>query len=100
MAKLKNIHPGEVLAEEFLGPLEITPYRLCKDTGIPQSRISEIINGARGVSAGTALRLARYFGTTPDFWLNLQTAYDLEEIQRKEGKSIAAEVKPYQPAHA
>ncbi len=94
MPNLKNIHPGEVLNEEFLLPLKVTPYRLCKDTGIPQSRISEIINGSRGISAGTALRLARYFGTTPDFWLNLQTAYDLEEVERKEGKSIEAEIKP------
>jgi addiction module HigA family antidote len=100
MTKLKNVHPGEILSEEFLGPLEITPYRLCKDTGIPQSRISEIINGARGISVGTALRLARYFGTTPGFWLNLQTAYDLEEVQRKEGKAINAEVKPRELAHA
>jgi addiction module HigA family antidote len=100
MAKLKNIHPSEILSEVFLGPLEITPYRLCKDTGIPQSRISEIINGTRGVSAGTALRLARYFGNTPDFWLNLQTAYDVEEVQRREGKAIAAQVKPLRPARA
>ncbi|HEY0967102.1 MAG TPA: HigA family addiction module antitoxin [Opitutaceae bacterium] len=94
MPKLKNIHPGEVLNEEFLLPLNVTPYRLCKDTGIPQSRISEIINESRGISASTALRLARYFGTTPDFWLSLQTAYDLEEVTRKEGKSIDAEIKP------
>ena len=100
MGKLKNIHPGEVLNEEFLSPLKITPYRLCKDTGIPQSRISEIINGKRGVSASTALRLALYFGTTPGFWLNLQNAYDLEEVQRKEGKAINAEVKPLELAHA
>lgn len=94
MQKLKNIHPGEVLNEEFLRPLKVTPYRLCKDTGIPQSRISEIINESRGISARTALRLGRYFGTTPHFWLNLQTAYDLEEVERREGKSITAEVKP------
>lgn len=99
-ARLKNIHPGEALSEEFLGPLKITPYRLCKDTGIPQSRISEIINGTRGISAGTALRLARYFGNTPDFWLNLQTAYDVEEVQRRDGQAIAAQVKPLRPAHA
>jgi addiction module HigA family antidote len=97
---LKNIHSGKVLSEEFLVPLEITPYRLCKDTGIPPSRISEIVNGTRGISAGTALRLARYFGTAPDFWLNLQTAYDLEEVRRRKGKAIDAEVKPRELARA
>ncbi len=94
MTMMKNIHPGEVLSEEFLRPLKISSYRLCKDTGIPQSRISEIINETRGISAGTALRLARYFGTTPGFWLNLQTTYDLEDVSRKEGKAIEAKVKP------
>jgi len=94
MAKLRNIHPGEILAAEFLRPLKVTPYRLCKDSGIPQSRISEIINGTRGISVSTALRLARFFGTSPTFWLNLQTAYDLEETQRREGKAIAREVVP------
>ena len=77
--KLKNIHPGEVLLEEFLLPLGITAYRLCKDTDIPQTRISEIIKGNRRVTADTALRLSRYFGTTPKFWLGLQDDYDLEE---------------------
>ena len=77
--KLKNIHPGEVLLEEFLRPLGITAYRLSKDTDIPQTRISEIIKGNRRVTADTALRLSRYFGTTPKFWLGLQDDYDLEE---------------------
>jgi addiction module HigA family antidote len=94
MPKLKNIHPGEILREEYLTPLAITPYRLCQDTGLPQSRISEIINGKRGLSADTALRLARYLGTTPIFWLNLQMAYDLEEAQRTSGREIAAQIKP------
>lgn len=94
MPKLKNIHPGEILREEFLVPLELTPYRLCQDTGLPQSRLSEIINGKRGLSADTALRLARYLGTTPAFWLNLQMAHDLEEAQRTSGREIAAQIKP------
>jgi addiction module HigA family antidote len=94
MPKLKNIHPGEILQEEFLQPLELTPYRLSQETGLPQSRLSEIINGKRGVSADTALRLARYLGTTPDFWLNLQMAYDLEEARRTSGRKIDAQIKP------
>jgi addiction module HigA family antidote len=77
--KLKNIHPGEVLLEEFLQPLQITAYRLSKDTAIPQTRISEIIKGNRRITADTALRLSRYFGTTAKFWLGLQDDYDLEE---------------------
>src|ERR1700744_2126523 len=77
--KLKNIHPGEVLLEEFLRPLQITAYRLSKDTAIPQTRISEIIKGNRRITADTALRLSRYLGTTAKFWLGLQDDYDLEE---------------------
>lgn len=77
--KLRNIHPGEVLQEEFLVPLQITAYRLSKDTGIPQTRISEIVKGNRRITADTALRLSRYFGTSAKFWLGLQDDYDLEE---------------------
>ena len=77
--KLRNIHPGEVLQEEFLIPLQITAYRLSKDTGIPQTRISEIVKGNRRITADTALRLSRYFGTSAKFWLGLQDDYDLEE---------------------
>lgn len=77
--KLRNIHPGEILQEEFLMPLEISAYRLSKDTAIPQTRISEIIKGNRRITADTALRLSRYFGTTAKFWLGLQDDYDLEE---------------------
>ncbi|HEX3935178.1 MAG TPA: HigA family addiction module antitoxin [Puia sp.] len=76
--KLRNIHPGEVLQEEFLVPLEITAYRLSKDTGIPQTRISEIVKGNRRITADTALRFSRYFGTSAKFWLGLQDDYDLE----------------------
>jgi addiction module HigA family antidote len=81
MTKLKNVHPGEILREEFLKELKISAYRLAKDTGIPQTRISEIIKGARRITADTALRLSRYFGNNPKFWLGLQDDYDLEEEQ-------------------
>ncbi|MBK9103798.1 MAG: HigA family addiction module antidote protein [Saprospiraceae bacterium] len=79
MSKLKNIHPGEVLKEEFLEPLGITAYRLSKDTFIPQTRISEILKGRRRVTADSALRFAKYFGTSAKSWLGLQDDYDLEE---------------------
>ena len=79
MARLKNIHPGEVLKEEFLLEFNISAYRLAKDTGIPQTRISEIIKGNRRVTADTALRLSGYFGNSPKFWLGLQDDFDLEE---------------------
>jgi addiction module HigA family antidote len=79
MKKIKNIHPGEILNEEFLRPLKITAYRLAKDTTIPQTRISEIIKGNRRITADTALRFSKYFGTTPKFWLGLQDDYDIEE---------------------
>lgn len=79
MEKLKNIHPGEILQEEFLVPLEITSYRLCKDLNIPQTRISEIIKGNRRITADTALRLSQYFGNSAKFWLGLQDDFDIEE---------------------
>lgn len=79
MEKLNNIHPGDILLEEFLIPLEISAYRLAKDTFIPQTRISEIIKGKRRITADTALRFAKYFGTSPKFWLSLQDDFDLEE---------------------
>ena len=79
MASLENIHPGEVLLEEFLKPLEITAYRLSKDLGIPQTRISQILKGRRRISADTALRLSKYFSNSAKFWLGLQDDYDLEE---------------------
>jgi antitoxin HigA-1 len=79
MEKLDNIHPGEVLQEEFMKPLEITAYRLSKDLGIPQTRISEILKGRRRISADTALRLSKYFGNSAKFWLGLQDDYDIEE---------------------
>lgn len=79
--RLPNIHPGEILKYEFLDAYGITPYRLSKDIGVPQTRVAEIIGGRRGISADTALRLARYFGTSAEFWLNLQVAYDLREAE-------------------
>lgn len=82
MKKLPNIHPGEVLEEEFLIPLNISAYRLAKETKIPQTRISEILKARRRITADTALRLAKFFGTTPQFWLGLQNDYDLEESQK------------------
>lgn len=82
MKKLKNIHPGEVLMEEFLIPLGISAYKLSKDIGIPQTRTSEILKGKRRITADTALRLSRYFGNSPKFWLGLQDDYDIEEELR------------------
>lgn len=81
MSKLENIHPGEILQEEFLEPLGISAYRLSKETFIPQTRISEIVKGRRRITADTALRLSKYFGTSPKFWLGLQDDYDIEEEQ-------------------
>lgn len=79
MEKLKNIHPGEILKEEFLQPMGISQYKLSKETFIPQTRISEIIKGNRRITADTALRFSKYFGTSPKFWLGLQNDYDIEE---------------------
>jgi len=81
MKELYNIHPGEVLLEEFIKPTGISAYRLAKQTNIPQTRISQICKGKRRITADTALRLSKYFGTTPQFWLGLQDDYDLEEQQ-------------------
>ena len=91
MKKLPNIHPGEILKEEFLIPLNISAYKLSKDLGIPQTRTSEILKGNRRITADTALRLSQYFGTTAKFWLGLQDDYDIEEersIKSKELESI------------
>ena len=79
MKKLPNIHPGEILLEEFLIPLKLSAYRLAKDTMLPQTRISEIIHGKRRITADTALRFSLYFGTSAKFWLGLQDDFDLEE---------------------
>jgi addiction module HigA family antidote len=79
MAKLKNIHPGEVLMEEFLSPIGMSVYRLAKEINVPQTRLSEIIKGRRSISADTALRLSSFFGNSPKFWLGLQNDFDIEE---------------------
>ena len=79
--RLPNIHPGEILHIEFLEPLQITPYRLSKDIGVAQTRISEILSGQRSITADTAWRLSRYFGNSAQFWLNLQAEYDLRQAQ-------------------
>ncbi len=88
MKDLKNIHPGEILLEEFLKPLEISAYRLSKDTFIPQTRISEIIKGRRRITADTALRLSKYLGTSPKFWLGLQDDYDIEEERKNKKEEL------------
>jgi len=79
MQRLKNIHPGEVLKEEFLIPLGLSAYKLAKDVGIPQTRLSEIVKGRRRITADSAIRFSRYFGNSPKFWLGLQDDYDIEE---------------------
>jgi addiction module HigA family antidote len=96
--KLKNIHPGEVLREEFLEPMEISAYRLAKEIGIPQTRLSGILNETRRITADTALRLSKYFGTSAKFWLGLQDDYDLEEEQKVLAKALSR-IKKY-PGHA
>jgi antitoxin HigA-1 len=96
MAKLlEPIHPGEILREEYLIPLEISINRLARDIGVPPGRISEIVNGKRSVTADTALRLARYFGTTAQFWLNLQARFDLETERDRLGARLKSEVEVY-----
>jgi addiction module HigA family antidote len=90
MYKLRNIHPGEVLQEEFLIPMEITAYRLSLDIAIPQTRISEIIKGNRRITADTAIRLSNYFDNSAKFWLGLQNDFDVEEEMNKKGKEFKA----------
>jgi addiction module HigA family antidote len=88
MKKLAPIHPGEILAEELLKPMAISQYRLAKDIAVPPRRINEIVHGKRGITADTALRLGHYFGMTPEFWMNLQSRYDLESEADRLGKEI------------
>jgi addiction module HigA family antidote len=88
------IHPGEILRTEFLEPLGITSYRLAKATRVPVNRMTEIVNGARAITADTALRLSRAFGTSAEFWLNLQARHDLEIARAAVGERIAMEVSP------
>ncbi|MCH8278351.1 MAG: HigA family addiction module antidote protein, partial [Proteobacteria bacterium] len=95
MAKLAPIHPGEILQTEFLDELGITPYALAKNTGIDKGNLSRIINGKSGISADTALRLATFFGTSPDSWMNLQSRYDLEKAKDHGLRRIQREVCSY-----
>lgn len=88
--KLKNIHPGEILNEEFLVPLEISAYKLSKDIGIPQTRVSAIIKGNRRITADTALRLSKYFGNSAKFWLGLQDDFDIEEERNNKKAELNA----------
>ena len=90
--KLPPIHPGEVLLEDFLEPLGVTQYRLAKDIAVPPRRVNEIVHGLRGISADTALRLSRYFGTSAEMWMNLQSRYDLERQRDEAEERILGEV--------
>lgn len=90
MTKLKNIHPGEILLEEFLVPMDISQNALARGIAVPPRRINEIVLGKRAISADTALRLARYFGTSEQFWMGLQSDYDLEEARKQLGRKIDA----------
>ena len=96
--KLPPVHPGEVLWEEFMKPLGISQYRLAKDISVPARRINEVVHGARSVSADTALRLARYFGTTEGFWMNLQARYSLEVEKDRLGDRLDKEVRALAPS--
>jgi addiction module HigA family antidote len=99
MNRIPNIHPGEILSEDFLKPMGLSAYRLSKAANIDQTRISEIIRGKRSVTADTALRLARFFGNSPEFWLNLQAHYDLEQKKREMEKDLK-KIRPYAPQSA
>jgi antitoxin HigA-1 len=100
MSKHINTHPGELLLEEFLKPMDITPYRLAKEAKIPPQRVHEIIHGRRSVTADTDLRLARFFGLTPGYWLRAQVAYDLREAIHALGRKVNKEVRPFSVACA
>lgn len=97
---LAPVHPGEILAEEFLVPLGISQYRLAIDISVPPRRVNEIVHGKRAISADTALRLARYFGTSERFWLNLQSRFDLEVEKSRLGTRLDKEVSSRPVAHA
>jgi addiction module HigA family antidote len=96
--KLAPIHPGEILANDFLEPLGLSQYRLAKDISVPARRINEIVHGTRAITADTALRLARYFGTTERFWLNVQSRYDLELERDRLGPRLEKEVRVFDRA--
>lgn len=94
--KMPHVHPGEILAEEFLAPLGMSQYRLAKGIGVPPRRINEIVHGTRALTADTALRLARFFGTSPEFWVNLQTHFDLEVLRDRYGRALEHQVEVFQ----
>ena len=93
MRELPPIHPGEILAEEFLIPMGISQYRLAREIGVPPMRINKIVRGERGISADTALRLARYFGMSVEFWTGIQTHYEIETARMELGDRLDSEVK-------
>ena len=95
---LTNITPGEILEEDFLKPMGLSQYRLAKDIGVPARRINEIVKGERGITADTALRLGRFFKMSAQFWLNLQSHYDLEIMEDRLGRRLEREVKVLEPA--
>jgi len=94
MRHLKNIHPGEVLQEEFLVPMGISVYRLAKETGLSPTRLGQIIRGNRGITAETAIKIGLFLNTGPEFWMNLQSLYDIEEAERRYRKEVKA-IHPY-----
>ncbi len=96
--KIPPIHPGEILLEEFLNPMGITQYRLAKDINVPARRINEIVHGKRGITANTALRLGKYFNMSPQFWINLQSHYDLEVEIDNISEELESEVKVFETA--
>ncbi len=98
MRKNLNVHPGELLREEFLGPMDITPYRLAKDAKLPHQRINEIVNEKRGITAETDLHLCAYLGLAPGYWLRVQLAYGLREALNTVGRKVKATVHPLQAA--
>jgi addiction module HigA family antidote len=97
MERIPNITPGEILLEEFLEPMNISSYRLAKDTGMPATRVSQIIKGKRRITADTALRLSRYFGNSADFWLGIQDEFDLREQEEQIEEELASI--PRAPVH-
>ena len=92
---LPLVHPGEILRDEFLTPMELSVYRLAQAIKVSRTRLNDIVLGRRGVTTNTALRLGRYFGTTPEFWINLQTRYDLDVAERTVRAKIEQEVEPH-----
>ena len=98
--KIDPVHPGEILMEEFLKPMSISQYKLAKDISVPARRINEIVHGQRAISADTALRLGKYFGMSPQFWINLQSHYELETEEDRIGERLSKEVHVFVPSFA